>query len=545
MKNMQKEETLKDILKVVSFKYKLFLLGFAAFALGTMVVSHYIPLKYTSVARFERRSDSATDNISKNNRNESFETMKLTLEEDLCGNRAVEAVVEKLHLDADLPRDEKNELTVDAQIAKNKIIKNICDGLRVEWIRSQAVDQISLYCSCVDPDKAAAIANALVEQYQNNVSEQIVTRLRQSRDFLKTQVQQAQKQVVALTQAKTDFESKHSGFISGDNDTLQKNVQEAQADIDNLGRQRILEQQKVSQLKDLFKASKDLELKKQLKTIQDQIDQCMVINQMTESHPEVRKLKIRLNQLRARIRENQENNISDSSLEQSSLESNLALQIVSAQAQVEQVDSEIDRLQKRLDGYQSLLVKSVPLREEYLGYTKPLEEQTSQLGRWKALLTETEMNLTAEDSKRRTQFETIDVAKKGMLPQFPSLWIILGIALGGGLAFGYALAFIGDSMDHTLRSPEEAARKFQDFNVPVVGVVSKIMTSKEKLSKNIRTGVLTLVIVLAAIVSLGISTYSAVNRLQNGNTTQVREKAQQRIVHNNESDLANRPIRIQ
>jgi glutamate racemase len=121
----------------------------------------------------------------------------------------------------------------------------------------------------------------------------------------------------------------------------------------------------------------------------------------------------------------------------------------------------------------------------------------------------------------------------------------LGIALGGGLAFGYTLAFIGNSMDHTLRSPEEAVKGFQDLNIPVVGVVSKIMTSAEKLNKNIRTGVLTLLIVLATIVSLGLSTYSAVNRIQQGNNTQVREEVQQRIVHNNESDLTNRPIRIQ
>ena len=94
MNEKQNEETLKDILKIVSSKYKLFLAGFAIFVVGTMVISHYIPVKYTSVAKFERRSDSAMDAISKNNRNESFEIMKLTLEEELCGEKAVDAIVE-------------------------------------------------------------------------------------------------------------------------------------------------------------------------------------------------------------------------------------------------------------------------------------------------------------------------------------------------------------------------------------------------------------------------------------------------------------------
>jgi hypothetical protein len=202
-------------------------------------------------------------------------------------------------------------------------------------------------------------------------------------------------------------------------------------------------------------------------------------------------------------------------------------------------------MENRLEEYQAALIKSVPLREEYLKLTKPLEEQQAQLNRWKTLLNEAAMTLTAEQSKRRTQFSTIELAKKSKVPQFPPLWTILGIAMGGGLAFGYALAFIGSSMDHTLRTPQDAIREFQDLNVPVVGVISEIMTSKERITRKIRSGVLTLVMVIIALASLGVSTYSAVYRLRNSSETHARQNTFPQVVQYNESDLANRPIKIQ
>lgn len=540
------EETLKDVVKVVFLKYKLFLAGFAIFVVGTMVVSHYLPMKYTSMTRFERRSDSATDTISKNNRNESFEAMKPSLEDELCSEQAVRAVVQKLGLTRDLPRDDKGNLTQDARTREKKLIKKIQKGLRVDWkFRSTALDQIDLYCTYTDQALAAAIPNALVDHYQTTVAEQITRRLAESRDFLKKEVQKAQNQVDRLNTDKVKFESQYGEVLTGSDKGIQDRIGETQADIENLYREKLLAEQKLQQVKALYQASRNLELKNQIKEVKNRIDQCLIINQMTKSHPEVQKLQAQLNQLKSRLNADTPEEDLFTGAGQANLDSNLALQITAAKSDIEQIVTEISRLENRLEGYQAVLVKSVPLREEYLKFTKPLEEQQAQLARWKNLLTEAEMTLTAEESNRRTQFSTVLLAKKTDAPQFPPLWTILGIAMGGGLAFGYALAFIGNSMDHTLRNPQDAIRGFQDFNVPVVGVISEIMTSKEKISRQIRSGVLTLVAVIIALASLGASTYSAVYRLQQGAATQTRENTFPQVVHYNESDLANRPIRIQ
>lgn len=539
-----KEETLKDILKTVSSKYKLFLAGFAIFVVGTMVASHYVPVQYTSVAKFERRSDSTTDAIGKNNRSESFEIMKLTLEDELCGEKAVEEIAEKLQLTRDLPRDQKGNLTPEGLSIKNKLVEKIQNGLKVEWeIRSPIIDQIALYCTYPDQDLAVTIPNALIEQYQNNVTEQILQRLEQSRDFLQTQALLTQKQVDQLTREKIKFESQYNTLLLCSDERLQGRIQEAQADTEDLYRQKLLASQKLDQVKGLLKASKDIELKKQLKELQNQIDLCLVINQMTELHPDVKKLRARVKQVQLRIRENQQEDLPDTTDEIFTLETGLAFQLADAQAQVDLIDAEIKRMENRLEEYQNVLVKSIPLREEYFKLTKPLDDKKKQLNQWKNLLAEAEMTLAAEQSKRRTQLTTIAMAKKSKTPQFPSLLTILGIAIGGGLTFGYVLAFIGNSMDHTIRSPHQAACEFQDFNVPVVGVVREIMTPGQKVVKHLRTTFLTLVIVLVALVSLGASTYSAVARLQNDDYPQTLKNTFRQVVYYNENNLTKWTIR--
>jgi uncharacterized protein involved in exopolysaccharide biosynthesis len=514
MADRPKEKTIGDILQVVFSHYKLFLAGFAMFIIGTMVVSLHVPVKYTATALFERRSDSATERLN-NNPNESFSAMKLTLEQELCSPEAVEAVIGDLGMLRDLPRDAEGRLTSDGELEKRGLIHDIRSQLLVEWkVQSRAMDQIALQCTYTDSKLAAEIPNRLVTRYLEGVSSQIITRLRESRDFLREQVTQGEARVEVLNQKKIEFESTYNEVLFDNTSGLQDRIQATQSEIENLYRQLLVSKQKVEQYKGLLKTCHDSSLKEELETLRKQIDENLTLRQMTDEHPDVLKLKARIAQLEQQIQSNEIDRSSTGKREMTAYESGLVLELMGAEGQVEALNNESDRLQRRLTEYQTGIAKSVPVREEYLKLTKPITEQQAEVDRWQKLLSEVDMTLTSEEGNRRTQLKTIALAKPPYNPKFPPFWTIVGIALGGGLAFAYGLVFMASTLDHSIRTPEDAAEGFVDFDVPVVGVISEIMMPRERAIREMKRGALTLVLMLVLVCTLCFSTYCVLLRLE-------------------------------
>ena len=244
--------TPRDLLRSVFRRRLLFLSGTAIFAFAALVGALWWPVKYTAMAKFERRSDPASEALA-GSKSESFETLKQVLQQELAGFNALNAAaedLEKQELLPPLPRGNKQELTSEGKMVRQQVVRDLTDDLKVTFmVRSAEVDLVSVEFTDKDPRLAQVLPNTLVTNYINNISEKMIVNLTASVVFLQKKVDEANTRLTELLKTRTEFEKEHAGMLPENPGTLQQEVQRIDADMDRIGRQQSLAKMKLEQIK--------------------------------------------------------------------------------------------------------------------------------------------------------------------------------------------------------------------------------------------------------------------------------------------------------
>ncbi len=254
MVETQNKKTPRDILRVVFHHRLLLLLGVSLFAIIAMWGACYLPLKYTGETIFENRKDVAAETTLERG-SESFEAVRLSLQNDLAGRDAVADVVDELGLLKKLPHDSENRLTRDGEMAKQQIVaKVISDTKVVLRTRSPNMDRFSVSFTHQDPKLAQQIPNTLVKNYKNRLLREIKARLTDSSQFLLKQVEQCESRLTELTNERIQFETKHAGMMPESPGALYDNLQRIDNDLDTLAKQQVAERLKIVRLRTQLEA---------------------------------------------------------------------------------------------------------------------------------------------------------------------------------------------------------------------------------------------------------------------------------------------------
>jgi uncharacterized protein involved in exopolysaccharide biosynthesis len=510
MAEWSQEKTLKDIFRAMFCHRRLLLLGAALFAIVAMVVSHYIPLEYTTTAIFERRADAATDDISKNT--ESFEPMKLTLHYELAGPKAIERAIDDLGLTSALAHGSNGELTSNSQDAKQRLTNDLQRDIKVTWpVRSGSVDRIMITFTHSDPWLVEHLPNTLVRNYITAVSDQITERLESSRNFLQAEIEKHKKRLADLSGQKVAFEAKNGNTALVEPGDLQDRARELTSDIDALCREENISLKKLVGIQTMIRSTKQNRLKKQLTQLKEELDTQLTVGGMTHAHPTVQTLSSTIAQLEKQLKETPETSVADVEQGDDPLLRDLSLQLAVAESALEAVRSERSRLERRLDSLKAVMVNTSAIRQEYLEIAGPVEQEQVQLDRWQKRLTETSMAIDSEAANRRTQLGAIQWASKPFQPIAPRLWMVLGLSIGGGLLFGYALAFVASQLGRAIATTRDAARY---FDLPIHGIISEIVTPAQRLAQKLKRRTLTATVSLLMVSCLVLASLSVVLRLK-------------------------------
>ena len=553
------KKTPRDLLRAVFRHRLLFLASAALFAFATLVGACWWPLKYTAIAKLERRADPASEDLVRG-KSESFDALKMTLQYELVGTNAVEAAAEELEkkgLLPALPRGQDGKLTADGRMLRQELVRNLSADLKVIFeVRSQEVDLVSVSFTDPDPRLAQELPNTLITHYIDRISEQIVTNLTSSRDFLQTKVDEANTRFAELTRKRIDFETKYAGMLPDNPGALQQDIQRVTTDMDTVRRQQALAKQKLDQIRVILgrsaapegdgsaaapegdgsaaesalsaereykDATQDLaRLQDQQQQYQRSLDESRTLLHMTEKHPRVvalrkqidgldkriAELKVRLPDLEKRLRESRAGALvgpasGDSVLDpvrlrdQELLQANLTIQETTAQSEYQMATNELERLQARQTALQGIMNNYGPVRQEYLGMIKEVTDQQAEVDRWQKRQTEVQMALAAEAAKHRTHLSQVELAQEQFKPSSPKLLYVLALAIVGGLAFGGGLVFLTNTVDRSITTTEEAAAH---FDLPVLGSIGEIMTAPQRARrKMIRWGLGPVAAVVAAL----------------------------------------------
>jgi uncharacterized protein involved in exopolysaccharide biosynthesis len=369
----------------------------------------------------------------------------------------------------------------------------------------------------------------------NRISEQIITNLTASRDFLQTKVDEANTRFAELTRKRIDFETKYAGMLPDNPGALQQDIQRVTTDMETVQRQQALAKQKLDQIRSILgysaapegdgsaeasegdgsaaasalsaereyrDATQDLaRLQDQQQQYQRSLDESRTLLHMTEKHPRVvalRKqiddldkriaaIKGRLPELEKRLRESRAGALvgpasGDSVLDparqrdQELLQANLTIQETTAQSEYQIATNELERLQARQAALRGIMNNYGPVRQEYLEMIKEVTDQQAEVDRWQKRQTEVQMALAAEAAKHRTHLSQVELAQEQFKPSSPKLLYVLALAIVGGLAFGGGLVFLTNKVDRSITTTEEAAAH---FGLPVLGSIGEIMTAPQ------------------------------------------------------------------
>jgi len=533
-----------DVLRLVFRRRWLFVIGASAFAAGTMLGSHYLPLRYTATAIFERRSDMTEAELSRG-RTESFESLKLTLNHELVGYNAIERMVEDLGLTGGMAHGPDGQLTLTGQTGKQQLIAGLQEAVDVTWdVRSDQVDLVRVSVTHSDPLLAQRIPNTLVRNYINHICEEIVRRLSHSRDFFRKQAANLDARVLELTKDKVDFEQKHIGMLPDNPGVLFEQIQRASADIDTVRRQNTLAKKKLARLRTLTQLASQpsaqpaaavtvpnpelMVLRGLRRRAKEDLYRLQAINLMTDKHPRVVALKRMIADYEKQIEETPAEMALDGEDLVSPGDRGAAIRMADLEAEVEMTDSELERLDARLAGYHALIREFGPIHQQYMQLVKKLTDAQDELKTWQQGLRKVDMQLAAEVAKRRTHLNAVQTARQPLRPSFPSLLLVMGLAGGGGIAFGCGLIFLANSLDRTIATTEEAARH---FGVPIHGVIGEILTPYQKLARRWKRRILGPATALALAAALGLSTLSIVLFLQSPETYKHWRASPPRFVH--------------
>ncbi len=249
MAETSNKKTPRDALRLVSRRWRLFLLGASLCAIAVMLVAHRVSRKYTGTTKFEHRRDVAAEGILERG-SESFESIRLSIQNDLASRGAVAEVAEELGLLRKLPRDSEHRLTRSGEMAKQQIAKGLMKDIKVVFrTRSPNMDRVSVSVTHNDRKLAEQIPNVLVKNYKNYLLQVTKRSLTNSSKFLETGVNRCELRLAEITNEKIRFETKHAGMMPETPGALYDRLQGIDDNLDTLEKQQKADGLKIVRLK--------------------------------------------------------------------------------------------------------------------------------------------------------------------------------------------------------------------------------------------------------------------------------------------------------
>jgi polysaccharide chain length determinant protein (PEP-CTERM system associated) len=199
----------------------------------------------------------------------------------------------------------------------------------------------------------------------------------------------------------------------------------------------------------------------------------------TEKHPDVMRLKRKISELESTepIESSQEQGEPVANRSSSQAAVDLTNQLREIDFTIKNLKAEALRIDSQIQWYQEK-VEQTPRREQELmslnrDYANLQETYNSLLSR----KLEAELAVNMEKKQKGEQFRILDPAKVPQKPYKPDIQRVLFMSIALGFGLGFALAYVGESMDTSFRKPEEVETA---LNIPVIASLPFTRNARER-----------------------------------------------------------------
>jgi len=537
---MAKPKTPREVLLMLFRRKTLFLLAAAFFAIIVLWGSHWLPLKYTASATFERTT--APGEIDKDHQN-GFFVLKPSLYVRLAGPMALAEALktDEIGLTKNYPRNPDGTLTTEGQAKLEQLIRDVSPNLKVYMsTNSDLVDVVVIEFTHSDPNVAEQLPTTLFNMYKESTIAELQERLDASMNSIRKELAVEATKLKDASTKKTRFEIENKDFMLDKPTGLQDQLELLNRELDRLDRYLKEEQASLAWFHEqssgqggtdgtaattqptedeiaeysMVPNPKLEQLQEELKQAQDALDNAKLAT-MTSSHPTYQRLERVITTLEKRIAEEpkmiRDREVFRPRSKQQAAMGALDVRLADIKRRIESMTREQADLIERKTRINKLIDTSLKVRQDYLTLCSEETKCRESVDRLEKQLFTVEANFRAEVAKRRTMLRMVQPPQKQHLPSSPKLPIILLMALAGGLGFGGVLVFLANSVDRTVGTTDEAMRY---FNLTLHGAVGEIDTPRDRSWRFFKRWIIAPIVIVIVLIVIGVSCLDVMLRLK-------------------------------
>jgi len=540
--------TLSTVIEVVRRRRWALIIPGCLAAFCALLVTFTYPRIFVAKTMFERRDSIVIANlISVYQRNPiSFANVRKSIYVDIKGYKAVERAVEQLGLYKGLPRDANGDLTSEGRQAKQAMINQIASDCEIYLSDStDTMDLIRMSLSSKDPAAARAILTALRDNYIQSIQERITQMLENAQAYFKKEADQLREIVSQHEADMVKFRSQFSGADPADPESIVHRLTALTVQREDLKRRAQELEMEIRLNEDYLgkntpTTSKPASSQPRVATVrveppptrpnparaevQRRIDALVALiaerkMAMTEEHPEVRRLRMKLAQAEHELSrtpplipvdvaptvaaaapsspdtEGQARRFEQLRLEVA--QRNLQQQLAKTRHDLELVERQIAR-------YEAEKGAIFERRQEYL---RRQEQLSSAMASFKQEMKRydgvTEI-LKAEQNKRGVSFKVLEETQVSPKPVSPTMSRLTTMSLGFGSAVGLACAVLLELLDRTFRAPSQINSILQ---LPVLQCIGEFVSpgmKRRRLAKRVALHLVATVLILLVCATSGL-----------------------------------------
>lgn len=473
------------------FIFPLFLVSATVLSLSLL-----LPRKYQAEAIFDRRTDQVLSSIMVGTGPKSYDQHTTSIKQELTNGVSLDKAIEDIK-----PYVAQRIKAGGADMNLSELRSDMARKLQVRFeISTQAHERISVKYIGIDPVVSRLVVNRLVHNYIDQARIQIAKGLEDTQSFFSDEVERTRVKIENLENQKLTYEIKYAELLPDSPNSI--NVVQVQIEerIADLNRQLALARNNVesceqaltntSQTVNSFVKERNPELirlESKLRELQTSYRTAVIVNKMTERHPDVQDIKAQIAEVQAKIGQTETEVVTRKTVASNGRFADMQLAMNQAMTKQAAIENELAQVTNRREALNVKTADIFPIRSAYRKITRQMDQLQRELQFWEENLRRIQMARSAEDGNRGVQLAFIRQCPKLNKPVAPNVFQILISAIGLGLIAGAVSLLFAHRTDETFHDGEQLSNA---MHLPLLGEVSEIVSVQHRRMRKIRNMVL-------------------------------------------------------
>ncbi|MFG0247620.1 MAG: GumC family protein [Phycisphaeraceae bacterium JB051] len=473
------------------FIFPLFIVSAAVLALSLL-----LPRKYQAEAVFDRRTDQVLASIMVGSGQKTYDQHTTSIKQELTNGLSLDKAIDDVKPFVAMMVEKGGQ---DVNLAELR--RDMARKLQVQFeIATQEHERISVKYIGTDPVLSRLVINRLVHNYIDQAREQIAKGLEDTQNFFYDEVDRTRVKIENLENQKLTYEIKYAELLPDSPNSISMIQTQLDERVADLTRQlNIAKNQKDACEQALASTSQTINslvkernpelirLETKLRDLQNEYRTAVVVNKMTDRHPQVQDLQVQIAQVKQVISNTETEVVTRKTIASNNRFDDLKLALTQAQTHYDAIEAELNQVAERRQQLDMKASELFPIRSQYRKITRQMDQLQRELQFWEENLRRVQMARSAEDGNRGVQLAFIRPCTELTRPVAPNMFQILISAMGLGLISGAISLLFAHRTDETFHDGEQLSNS---LHLPLLGEVSEIVSVQHRRMRKVRNMVL-------------------------------------------------------